>query len=157
MVILSIFVILFAAIVGLMVYKGRTAGAGYVSGGRSGKPWSEPMKPNHRPAVQRKDYRAVSIQCGKQACAAARRLEGKRGGPAQIPYVPLSQCDAESCECQYKHYADRRSPRERREEIVYMTGVDGSMADRRGSLGRRAEDCDDDPDTTDLEIFNIKN
>jgi hypothetical protein len=157
MIIIFLFSILFAAIIGLMVYRSRTAGTGYVSTGHLISPIKPSARPDNRPAIQRKDFRAVSIECGANACGAARRLEGKRGLHAQIPQVPLSQCDAESCECRYQHHIDRRSEEDRRAEYSHMAGADNSKKRRRAYADRRAENNAEIANVSGLEEFNFRN
>jgi len=157
MVIIFLFSILFAAIIGLMAYRIRTAGIGYVSTGHLFSPIKPSARPDNRPAVQRKDFRAVSIECGTNACGAARRLEGKRALHAQIPQVPLSQCDAESCECRYKHYNDRRSDEDRRMEYLNMAGAGKGRTNRRDYADRRADNNTEVASADGLEVFNLRN
>ena len=77
-----IITLLVAVAVALVLFKSRTAGTGYVSSAQIGRFWrqrTEYPQRDHRPAVERSDFSAVSIQCGPQSCRAARRLEGRRG------------------------------------------------------------------------------
>jgi hypothetical protein len=158
MVIIFLFSILFAAIIGLMVYRSRTAGTGYVSAGQLISPIKPSARPDNRPAIQRNDFRAVSIECGTNACGAARRLEGKRGLHAQIPQVPLSQCDAESCECRYQHHIDRRSEEDRRAEYFRfnIAAAYASTESRRSFIDRRANNNTEMANDASLEVFNMR-
>lgn len=158
MVIIFLLSIIFAAIIGLMVYRGRSVAGGYVSSDYQVRFRSAPARPDHRPATQRKDYRAVSIECDKTACEAAKRMVGKRGFPTQIPQLPVSQCDAESCSCRYRNHDDRRSPLDRRAEIMYVTTVnwvEDSVKERRTANDRRAENKIREVDESGMEQFNF--
>ncbi len=60
------------------------------------------------------EFHAVSIRPKADACAAAKALAGYRFLASEAPHLPLTNCDAANCDCQFTHYADRRSGRERR-------------------------------------------
>jgi len=130
--------------------RSRAAGSGIVGSAQISQLWRQPPRPIHRPAVERKDFSAVSIQCGPGACKAARVLEGKRGFPNQIPRVPLSQCDAASCTCTYKEHADRRSRDDRRRLYATFSGAEPDSDERRRADERRHGEHD-----TELEGFNF--
>jgi len=81
-------------------------------------------------------YHAVSIQPGLSACAAAYRCCGTRVLSRDAPSLPLPDCDALHCECQYRDYPDRRvGPRRR------SNGSGGWEGEERRQLaGRRSTD-----------------
>lgn len=62
-------------------------------------------------------YAAVSIRCGKGACAAAKALSERRFLPGEAPITPLADCNAAHCDCRYVHYADRRAGDDDRRSI----------------------------------------
>lgn len=141
-----VFILLFVLVLGIVAYRTRLAGTGYIrSGSRSWR--QQHVRRDHRPAVERTDFRAVSIQCGPVCCKAARRLEGKRGFPKQIPRLPLSQCDAESCACTYVQHPDRRATTDRRDTLPDLTGIGD---DRRSRRDRRDASVEEG-----LEAFNF--
>ena len=97
-----------------------------------------------RPAVARRDYRAVSIRCGEGACYAARVLQGKRGLPQQLPRLPLSSCNAEACRCTLKRHADRRDADDRRALYAGMHGIQlPDREERRDKPDRRSASAKD--------------
>ena len=63
---------------------------------------------------QEKHYHGVSIQPGSKACPAVMQLEGKRFLAREVTILPVTGCTAKKCTCTYRHYDDRRSPKERR-------------------------------------------
>ena len=130
----------------LAIVKSRSAGTGFVSGAQFMQSRRQPAAADSKPAVARRDYPAVSIAPGKCACRAALRLEGKRGLPEQIPRLPLSNCDAETCGCKFKQHADRRHYDDRRNPYV---GLKTSMTDERRSDERRSDG------DSDMEVFKI--
>ena len=146
--------LLMAVAVALVIHKSRVAGTGFVSSAQIGRLWRQRpdyASRNHRPAVQRIDFSAVSIRCGADCCRAARRLEGKRGFPNQIPRLPLSQCDAESCTCSYVQHDDRRMGEDRRDMIGKLTCTGPEAQERRLCNDRRADAIEDD-----LQAFNFR-
>jgi hypothetical protein len=87
---------------------------------------------------RKKEFGAVSIKIGPQACSAAKYLRGKRFLSHQAPTLPLSKCDINNCRCKYDYYKDRRSEDDRRFPSAIMQGV-FSDKDKRDNpkLGRR--------------------
>lgn len=93
-----------------------------------------------RPASR---YRAVSINCGADACEAARALVGKRFFPEDMGQLPLTGCTASRCECTYSHHNDRRSAGgDKRARSALSTELyqASGKPERRGSRGRRKSD-----------------
>jgi hypothetical protein len=132
------------------VVKSRSAGTGFVSGAQLVQQRRHPVNADNKPAVARHDYRAVSIVPGSCACAAALNLKGKRSLPEQLPGLPLPGCNAETCGCKFKHYADRRDRDDRRS--VYT----GMQSTQRAATGERRNDARrHDAVQTDLDMFNI--
>lgn len=85
-------------------------------------------------------WRAVSIRSPGAACAAARDCAAKRWLSAEAPRLPLPGCDADRCECHYRHHADRRAgPRRRFDREFFVRPFGGD--ERRGPVrGRRETD-----------------
>jgi len=151
MIILFVFVLLFAIAVGVVTHKSRMAGTGYVSSSQLVRWWrQQPPVRDHRPAATRRDFRAVSIKCGTDCCQAAKKLEGKRGFPSQIPRLPLSQCKAETCSCTYVQHRDRRAGDDRRELMAGLSASLQNSNDRRARYDRRGDENADG-----LDAFNF--
>ncbi|MBT8422835.1 MAG: hypothetical protein KJP03_06940 [Gammaproteobacteria bacterium] len=132
-------------LVAVVLYvRTRMAGKGFVSGSSMAQMLRQPPRAVHKPAVARKDFRAVSIKCAPGSCHAARVLEGKRGFSDQIPRLPLSQCDAGECVCTYTQHRDRRATDDRRR--LYATLAPGvkDASERRELFDRRIADLDED-------------
>lgn len=79
-------------------------------------------------AADRGNYRAVEVLPGHDGCCAeAEEILGKRFLSDEVPMLPLTGCDAESCGCTYKLFSDRRRTAEEQETPV---------SDRRQEPGR---------------------
>lgn len=88
-------------------------------------------------------YRAVSIQCRDNACAAAKALGKQRFLVSDAPALPLAKCDQTPCHCSYIHHVDRRSDEDDRRSVHSLqtelyTRTAGK--ERRGKRGRRKTD-----------------
>ena len=83
-------------------------------------------------------YHAVSIETGTKACAASRKLEGRRYLSASAPMLPVKGCTQATCQCRYVHHNDRRSARDRR--VNFANPHAHKMNDRRDGSGRRMTD-----------------
>ena len=61
----------------------------------------------HRKAATVKNTRfhAVSIRFAPNACQAAKDLEGRRFLSSAAPKIPLPDCDADVCQCKFRHHA----------------------------------------------------
>ncbi|MFU8764261.1 MAG: hypothetical protein ACNA7T_07060 [Haliea sp.] len=97
------------------------------------------------PAVEKNQWRAVSIAACSSACAAVLDVEGKRFLPGEAPQIPLPGCNSRDCKCTYQHHEDRRDPEhDRRQfESATQTVLYGQVADsgcRRSRRGRRKTD-----------------
>jgi hypothetical protein len=101
---------------------------------RLGKPKAPP------PAVSApRPFQAVSIYCGPNACAMARRFRDHRFLAKDAPQLPLAGCAHPSdCDCRYLKHKDRRS--ERRRFIDYQTIRRDFGQERRQRAGRRKTD-----------------
>lgn len=93
------------------------------------------------PVSRNNPWHAVSLVVTHTACARARNYRGKRWLAAQAPRIPLSGCDANACECRYRHHDDRRT-RSRRysDEVGFMRPYDGPER-RNGPRSRRTSDA----------------
>ena len=80
-------------------------------------------------------YHAVSIEVGSRACAASRKLEGRRYLSSAAPMLPVKGCTASTCHCRYVHHNDRRISRDRR--VNFTNPHAHKMSDRRDGSGRR--------------------
>ena len=90
-------------------------------------------------------WHAVAIRCGRYACRAAQDLAGTRFLSADAPMLPLANCDRSGpCECNYRHYPDRRAGPRRRSEGALpaktTTTTRTPPPNRRNTRGRRKED-----------------
>jgi len=85
-------------------------------------------------------WHAVSIIGPAAACAAAQACKGKRYLSSDAPRLPLKGCDAERCECRYRHFADRRGDPRRENETGAAREARKGNERRSGSRGRRATD-----------------
>ena len=66
-------------------------------------------EPQTREKPSTANYRGVQIiPCAEGSCRAARILSGQHFLAYEIPKLPLDQCDAAECLCQYKLFDDRR-------------------------------------------------
>ena len=88
-------------------------------------------KPRHR-------WHAVTIVAPSGACEAAFACKGKRFLSSEAPRLPLAQCDADRCNCKYRHFEDRRAGPRRSAE----TGAPEKRTpvNRREKRGRRSVD-----------------
>jgi hypothetical protein len=145
--------IVLAIIGGGLLYKRRSVTAAYVPMSQFVQQRRRQPAPQSKPAAQRQAFRGTSIRCGTNACDAAKKLQGKRGLPHQIPKLPLSLCDAEQCTCSYKHHDDRRDDEDRRDIFGSLYGDNfrsvnrtasnssaRSVGNRRSGDDRRADD-----------------
>lgn len=88
-------------------------------------------------------YRAVKIQPCKQPCQAALQCSPIIFLSAQAPKLLLNACDQMvDCDCQFRHYADRRQQEDRR-NAGYVKHDMYHQGDRRSAkrVGRRARAC----------------
>jgi hypothetical protein len=95
--------------------------------------------------LQKNRYKATSIICGENCCAAVQAIKDKRFLVIEndIPPIPLPDCNVKKCTCVYAHHEDRREeaddrrgPRGLRSDLhSQITGTD-----RRTKRGRRKAD-----------------
>jgi len=86
---------------------------------------NSPPTPEHASTAsnRKKDFGAVSIKTGPQACSAARYLEDKNFLSSLAPALPLSKCDISDCRCKYEYHKDRRSEDDRRYPSAIRRGM----------------------------------
>lgn len=87
-------------------------------------------------------YPAVKIQPCKDACQAASQTAKLIFLTSQAPKLPLNACDRiGECDCQFRHYADRRRHDDRRDGRYAMRDM-SQQKDRRipKHVGRRVSD-----------------
>jgi hypothetical protein len=86
-------------------------------------------------------WHAVSIVLEGNSCAAAAMCRNKKFLSAQLPMLPLRDCDrSASCPCKYKHFDDRRSGLRRGDDVHRGMRSDFIESNRRSKRGRRAVD-----------------
>ena len=86
-------------------------------------------------ASSRRNFRAVSIECAEDSCAAAKALPQGRFLVGEAPLLPLEDCDLDVCLCIYEHHDDRRTEEERRQQHADEVSVE-----QRKREGRRKSD-----------------
>ena len=85
-------------------------------------------------------YHAVSIKFPKDACLAARTMAGRRFLATAAPKLPLPECDASACQCQFVHHEDRRSGKDRRSPFSptqTLAGTGNYSVEKRAGGDRR--------------------
>jgi hypothetical protein len=97
-------------------------------------------KPAAVPTGAKGDFRAVSVVCGGNGCAAAKSIVGKRFLLSRPPRLPLADCTSPgTCACKYQKHDDRRKAGDRRSDSVKVRVVKGTGENRK-SRGRRTTD-----------------
>ncbi len=101
-----------------------------------------------KPSVQDSGrYHAVAIKYSENGCDAAKAMTGRRFLSSAAPRLPLPECDALECRCQFAQYKDRRTNHDRRSPFS-PAGPSGSTGtyekERRQRTDRRTND--DQPD-----------
>ena len=92
-------------------------------------------------------FHAVSIKFDKNACQAAKDMEGRRFLSSAAPRLPLPECNALECRCHFLHHEDRRARKDRRSPFAasgYSGGTGSYEQERRERRDRRKNDDDDD-------------
>jgi hypothetical protein len=88
-------------------------------------------------------YRGVQVVVQKKdCCRAALAIADKRFLIDQIPKLPLTDCDADSCRCAYARFDERRTDTRRASDLGYDMASQLRDIDNRSnaSCGRRSED-----------------
>lgn len=92
-------------------------------------------------------FHAVSIKFDKNACAAAKEMEGRRFLSSAAPRLPLPECNSLECRCHFVHHKDRRSRKDRRSPFAasgFAGGTGSYEKERRERSDRRKSDDLDD-------------
>ena len=113
---------------------------------KRGQAGTERPEPIRSPGSKTSKFHAVSILFEPDACAAAREMAGRRFLSSAAPKLPLPGCDAPSCKCHFKHHADRRSGKDRRNPFspAGLSAATGNYRQERRSGKDRRRDDDDD-------------
>ena len=100
---------------------------------------AESRKAGRDTGVSDSPYHAVSIKYSSDACDAAKAAVGTRFLASAAPRLPLPDCDAPVCNCQFVHHADRRSGKDRRSPFNPATygGTGSFQVERRDRRDRR--------------------
>jgi len=96
-------------------------------------------RPRARKRKSHSEWHAVTIVACKESCDPARAQTGKRYLSSEALRLPLVGCDAERCDCRYRHFDDRRGGPRRQEELSGAAPKSINQ-DRRLRRGRRADD-----------------
>jgi hypothetical protein len=100
------------------------------------------LPPKVAHATQRSaPWHSVSIVPKTASCTAARALRGSRFLSSEAPLLPLPECPTkDTCQCTYKHHADRRAGPRRAEENVGLRRPRPAEHEHRVKRGRRRTD-----------------
>lgn len=85
-------------------------------------------------------FHAVSLKYSSDACDAAKAMTGRRFLSSAAPVLPLPECDALKCHCQFAHHSDRRTGNDRRSPFnpgVAAGGTGTFKIERRQRHDRR--------------------
>lgn len=108
----------------------------------NGNPGTE-TKTTENKTNTKNGYRGVQVVVQKKdCCQAALAIADKRYLIDQIPKLPLTDCDADSCRCAYARFDDRRTDTRRASDLGYDMASQLRDIDNRSnaSRGRRSED-----------------
>lgn len=109
----------------------------------TGKSAAHKQKPTAKPEKARNDYRGVEvISHGSDCCQAAKAIAGQRFLTADVPILPLRDCDAAECRCTYKRFNDRRTDARRGSDVGFDIASQFHDEEHRSgsSSGRRSND-----------------
>lgn len=104
---------------------------------------SHRKKPPGTKMIPAANFRGVTIKTESRACYAVKQLAGKRFLSREAPKLPLADCTAQHCFCQYMHHPDRRLFKDRRQMLVY-DNVHHDNEDQRQHKDRRVTHSDKD-------------
>jgi hypothetical protein len=86
-------------------------------------------------------WHAISIVVQESSCATAALCRNKRFLSAQVPMLPMRECDrAASCPCKFKHFEDRRAAVRRTDDVRHDLRSEFIVSNRRAVQGRRSVD-----------------
>ncbi len=100
----------------------------------------EPEEMREQVGEHRPSFHAVEIRTPDGGCDTVRSLRGRRFLSAEAPPIPLPSCRRDTCACYYVHHEDRRSTQRRNLQAQAAYAANGSVTERRRSVGRRASD-----------------
>lgn len=127
--------VLIAVVVGLFIYWKRHA-----------RPRQQQYKVGEHRSARRhassaaQPYAAVSIAPCEDACMAAWEMQGERFLIRQAPRLPLPECDAANCGCEFVPHDDRRTPGDRRSRMSALDQEFAQKAFPERNKGRRRTD-----------------
>ena len=81
----------------VLVMRTRMAGSGFISSSSMSHMMRQPPRTAHKPAVERKDFRAVSIKCGPGSCRSRSRPAGRSPRVRAIAPGRLARRHAPPC------------------------------------------------------------
>jgi hypothetical protein len=86
-------------------------------------------------------WHAISIVVQESSCATAALCRNKRFLSAQVPMLPMRDCDrAATCACKFKHYEDRRAGVRRSDDVHRGFSSEFLERNQRSLRGRRTAD-----------------
>lgn len=91
-------------------------------------------------ASSKGSWKAVTVQPGESACAAAKELSKKRFLSRNAPRLPLPDCtNQDQCQCKYRHHGDRRGDQRRfgSERALFASKPKAPAQERRRPGERR--------------------
>jgi hypothetical protein len=111
-----------------------------------------------RAASEIRPYRAASVLVQGCACNGAKAIRGKRYLIADVPIIPLPECNQSQCQCRYVRHEDRRKKDERR--ALYSLQSDlyavNEKSDRRRGRGRRKSDWEPETPAGDFNFDELE-
>ncbi len=97
--------------------------------------------PPENPEPAKSSYRSVQVIGGRDCCAAATSIAGKRFLSDEVPKLPLADCDAAECRCTYQLFDDRRRDARRAGDVAFDIVSEYHADNRRSAAtGRRDKD-----------------
>lgn len=105
---------------------------------------AESQAPVTRARARKTAFHAVSIKFPQDACNAAKAMAGRRFLATAPPKLPLPDCDAAACQCQFVHHDDRRSGKDRRSPYSptrTIVGTGSVAVEKRQGEDRRKSDA----------------
>ena len=92
-----------------------------------------------------KKYNGVEVHANPATCCqAVRDIAGQRFLSMNAPRLPLDGCDAETCQCSFQRYDDRRTEARRLSDVGFDMASQLHEDENREAptTGRRKEDLD---------------
>jgi hypothetical protein len=104
---------------------------------------SKPHLETKQPGGDRRQpsrWYAVSVVPGDACCKMVRMHQSTRWLSAEAPRLPLPGCDEMHCDCRYRHFADRRTDVQRKQDRDGWNRYYKGDERRSGVRGRREAD-----------------